>query len=80
MIPANVRALQVVQATSTQIRDRIARVIEECDTPLGWAMRGVASWERDQLLALAQRYPIVPTRQEIFLLSRVEQQVFGDGA
>lgn len=62
-----------------RLRERIAAVIEACGTPLGYAQRGVASWETDRLLQWMEREPLVLTARELNALAEIEQQVFGNG-
>ena len=57
------------------VSKRIASIEAACATPLGFAMRGVASWEQDWL---AERRDLVelPFLEEV-RLQEIEEQVFG---
>lgn len=55
----------------------IARIFDECASPLGFAMRGVASWEYDQLLAWRDLPRL--TTHEAAQLEAIARHVFGPG-
>lgn len=57
------------------IPQRIARIEEECATPLGFAQRGVASW--DQHWLQERRGALTLTNGEWAKLMEIETQVFG---
>ena len=62
------------------LRDRLARIIEEAGSPLGWAMRGISSWEQEYLAIWCERssdpaYQLSPAEEQ--LLANIERLVFG---
>lgn len=62
--------------------ERIVAIQNACSGthgPLGYARRGVASWEIDNLLDWAGR-PDALSRPELEKLAEIEVQVFGPGA
>lgn len=59
------------------VHSRIARLLEECCTPLGFAMRGMASWDQEDLFRWLDRDPLVLSAHELDALARMERQVFG---
>jgi hypothetical protein len=62
---------------ANEMRDRIARVLEECHTKRGFFHRGVASWEYDWLLTWRDREPLSLSAQEDVLLQGIERIVLG---
>lgn len=55
---------------------RIARIEAACASDLGYAMRGVASWQQEWLIDWRERDELTPT--EMHRLLEIEIQVFGD--
>lgn len=53
----------------------IRRIFDECASPLGFAMRGVASWEYDRLLELRELPQL--TTGERAELEHIAFRVFG---
>lgn len=58
------------------VTERIARIEEECASTLGFAMRGVSSWDREWLASRrsCQDLPYY----ELVRLVEIEVQVFGE--
>lgn len=63
------------------LRDRLARIIEECGTTLGWATRGISSWEQEYIAiwcercSTVQNFALTPPEEQ--LLANIERLVFG---
>lgn len=60
-------------------RARVDRIVEECASPLGFAQRGVSSWDQDWLNAVREREGALDIVDEYRLLE-IELQVFGEAA
>jgi hypothetical protein len=61
---------------SANVRERIARIEAACASDLGYAMRGVTSWQQEWLVDWRGRDELTPT--EMRRLLEIEIQVFGD--
>ncbi len=70
---------EAARAAAHSVVERIARVIDECQTPLGYARHGISSWERELIEQWSARDPVVLNGNELMLLANIERQVFGDG-
>lgn len=57
-------------------QERIAKIEEECASPLGFAQRGVTSWDRDNLIYWRGKPEL--SYSEFVRLTEIENQVFGD--
>lgn len=58
------------------VAKRVAAIMVECASHLGYAARGVTSWEQDMLDDWAQR-PDKLSIEELARLGDIERQVFG---
>lgn len=63
------------QAAALSPAARLARIHEECCSPLGYAQRGVSSWDQLWLEDLRGRAEL--TWREEVRLREIENQVFG---
>jgi hypothetical protein len=63
------------QAAALSPAQRIARIAEECASPLGYAQRGVSSWDQLWLEDIRGRHEL-EWREEV-RLREIEHQVFG---
>lgn len=64
--------------TGRTLVERLARIHEECLTPLGYAIRGVTSWEQEKLIEWMKLGPreVLSLDDELSLMA-IERQVFG---
>lgn len=69
------------------VRERLALIKEECASPLGFAQRGVSSWDQELLHRWMERAALrwghgsefTLGEHEEAILKRIERQVYGDG-
>lgn len=57
------------------IEERIERIFAACATPLGFSMRGVASWDQERLWDWRGRARL--DHNDLIRLMEIERQVFG---
>lgn len=59
------------------IRDRIARVFENCQSRGAFYHPNIASWEHEWIITWMEREPIELSASEIGLLEGIERAVLG---
>lgn len=63
------------QVTDLTAAERVERIMTECATPLGFAMRGVSSWDYEYLIEWRGKAEL--SYNDLVRLMEIENQVFG---
>lgn len=66
---------QVGSLGAPSVSERVQRIMAECVSDLGYAMRGVSSWDQDRLIDWRERTYLSP--EDMARLAEIENQVFG---